>query len=53
MGASPRIRKRLLAAFAEHGIEIPRPHRVVFTGEGGTAVLSPDGPTEDDLADDD
>jgi moderate conductance mechanosensitive channel len=51
--ASGEFRKRLLAAFAEHGIEIPRPHRVVFTGEGGTAVLSPDGPTEDDLADDD
>ena len=51
--ASGEFRKRLLAAFAEHGIEIPRPHRVVFTGEGGSAVLSPDGPTEDDLADDD
>ena len=51
--ASGEFRKRLLAAFAEHGIEIPRPHRVVFTGEGGTAVLSPDGPTEDDLTDDD
>jgi moderate conductance mechanosensitive channel len=50
--ASGEFRKRLLAAFAEHGIEIPRPHRVVFTGEGGTAVLSPGGPTEDDLADD-
>jgi moderate conductance mechanosensitive channel len=50
--ASGEFRKRLLAAFAEHGIEIPRPHRVVFTGEGGTAILSPDGPTEDDLADD-
>jgi len=22
---------------------------VVFTGEGGTAVLSPDGPTDDEL----
>jgi small conductance mechanosensitive channel len=48
--ASGEFRKLLLAAFAENGIEIPRPHRVVFTGEGGTAVLSPDGPTEDDLS---
>jgi moderate conductance mechanosensitive channel len=47
--ASGEFRKRLLAAFAEHGIEIPRPHRVVFTGEGGTAILSPDGPTDEDL----
>ena len=47
--ASGEFRKRLLAAFAANGIEIPRPHRVVFTGEGGTAVLSPDGQTDDDL----
>jgi small conductance mechanosensitive channel len=49
--ASGEFRKRLLAAFAQNGIEIPRPHRVVFTGEGGTAILSPVGPTEDDLKD--
>ena len=48
--AAGEFRKRLLAAFAENGIEIPRPHRVVFTGEGGTAVLSPDGPTDEDLS---
>ncbi|HET9435310.1 MAG TPA: mechanosensitive ion channel family protein [Candidatus Limnocylindrales bacterium] len=48
--ASGEFRKLLLAAFAEHGIEIPRPHRVVFTGEGGTAVLSPDGPSQDELS---
>ena len=47
--AAGEFRKRLLAAFAENGIEIPRPHRVVFTGEGGTAILSPDGPTDEDL----
>jgi small-conductance mechanosensitive channel len=47
--ASGEFRKRLLAAFAANGIEIPRPHRVVFTGEGGTAVLSPEGPTDEDL----
>ena len=48
--ASGEFRKLLLAAFGENGIEIPRPHRVVFTGEGGTAVLTPDGPTQDELA---
>jgi small-conductance mechanosensitive channel len=48
--SSGEFRKRLLAAFAENGIEIPRPHRVVFTGEGGTAVLSPDGPTDEELS---
>lgn len=48
--ASGEFRKLLLAAFAEHGIEIPRPHRVVFTGEGGTAILSPDGPSQDELS---
>ena len=48
--ASGEFRKRLLAAFAANGIEIPRPHRVVFTGEGGTAILSPDGPTDEDLS---
>jgi small conductance mechanosensitive channel len=49
--AAGEFRKRLLAAFADQGIEIPRPHRVVFSGEGGSAILSPDGPTEDDLSD--
>jgi len=49
--ASGEFRKRLLAAFAANGIEIPRPHRVVFTGEVGTAVLSPNGPSEEDLTD--
>ena len=48
--ASGEFRKLLLAAFSEHGIEIPRPHRVVFTGEGGTAILSPDGPSQDELS---
>jgi small-conductance mechanosensitive channel len=48
--ASGEFRKLLLAAFSENGIEIPRPHRVVVTGEGGTAVLSPDGPTDEDLS---
>jgi small conductance mechanosensitive channel len=48
--AAGEFRKRLLAAFAAKGIEIPRPHRVVFTGEAGTAAPSPQGPTEEDLA---
>ena len=52
------LRKRLLAAFREHGIEIPRPQRVVLARDGrgdpvatdaGPAV-SERGPTEDDLA---
>jgi small-conductance mechanosensitive channel len=51
--AAGEFRKRLLAAFTENGIEIPRPHRVVFTGEGGTAALSPNGPTDDELTDGD
>ena len=42
--AGGEFRKRLLEAFADNGIEIPRPHRVVLTGEGGAAVLSPEGP---------
>ena len=45
------FRKRLLAAFAEHGIEIPRPHRVVFTADEGGRRHPAAGPTEDDLAD--
>ena len=48
--ASGEFRKRLLAAFAQNGIDIPRPHRVVFTGEGGTASLPSGGPTEEELA---
>lgn len=48
--ASGEFRKLLLAAFAENGIEIPRPHRVVLAGEGGTATLSPDAPSQDELS---
>jgi small conductance mechanosensitive channel len=33
--AAGELRKRLLAAFHEHGIEIPRPQRVVLTRESG------------------
>ncbi|MCI0346988.1 MAG: mechanosensitive ion channel family protein [Chloroflexi bacterium] len=53
--ASGEVRKRLLAAFREHGIEIPRPQRVVLARDGrlpaGAAAGVPDdGPTDDDLA---
>ncbi|MEO5964836.1 MAG: mechanosensitive ion channel family protein [Candidatus Limnocylindrales bacterium] len=53
--AGGELRKRLLAAFATYGIEIPRPQRVVlardpgidpFAGDGDT----PAGPTQDDLS---
>ena len=48
--ASGEFRKLLLDAFAANGIEIPQPRRVVISSEGGTAILSPDGPSQDDLA---
>jgi small-conductance mechanosensitive channel len=39
--AAGELRKRLLAAFHEHGIEIPRPQRVVLAREPG-ALPSPE-----------
>ena len=53
--AGGELRKRLLAAFATHGIEIPRPQRVVLArepaldpfAEGGATL---EGPTQDDLS---
>ena len=39
------LRKRLLAAFKEHGIEIPRPQRVVLARESGGGP-----PTDESLA---
>ena len=55
--AAGELRRRLLAAFRAHGIEIPRPQRVVLvrdTADGGpVAAPVPEertaGPTEDDL----
>jgi small conductance mechanosensitive channel len=63
--ARGELRKRLLAAFREHGIEIPRPQRVVLAREPGsgraaapdaapsegapTATTEP-GPSDEDLA---
>ncbi|HYO43170.1 MAG TPA: mechanosensitive ion channel family protein [Candidatus Limnocylindrales bacterium] len=53
--AGGELRKRLLAAFATHGIEIPRPQRVVLARDpaldpfaAGGATL--EGPTQDDLS---
>jgi small-conductance mechanosensitive channel len=53
--AGGELRKRLLAAFATHGIEIPRPQRVVLARDPnvdpfqqGGATLA--GPTQDDLS---
>jgi len=53
--AGGELRKRLLAAFATNGIEIPRPQRVVLAREpaidpfaAGGATL--EGPTQDDLS---
>ncbi len=53
--AGGELRKRLLAAFATHGIEIPRPQRVVLARDpaldpfaaGGSTL---EGPTQDDLS---
>ena len=47
--AGGELRKRLLAAFATHGIEIPHPQRVVLTR--ADHVVPDAGPTDDDLAD--
>ncbi len=55
--AAGELRKRLLAAFREHGIEIPRPQRVVLARDPGTGTAADGGgspaapgPTEDELA---
>jgi small conductance mechanosensitive channel len=55
--AAGELRRRLLGAFREHGIEIPRPQRVVLVrdqADGGPVPMPiPDdptaGPTEDEL----
>jgi small conductance mechanosensitive channel len=48
--ASGEFRKRLLAAFREHGIDMAQQNRVVFTGEGGTRAFAGSGPTDGDPA---
>jgi len=53
--AAGELRKRLLAAFREHGIEIPRPQRVVLARESPTIPGAGDvaaGPSEEDLVPD-
>ncbi|HET7030731.1 MAG TPA: mechanosensitive ion channel family protein [Candidatus Limnocylindrales bacterium] len=46
--AAGELRKRLLAAFHEHGIEIPRPQRVVLAhGQPGSPGATADVPTAD------
>src|SRR5262245_60070840 len=40
--AAGELRKRLLAAFKEHGIEIPRPQRVVLARDHGAPPPTPD-----------
>jgi len=39
--AAGELRKRLLAAFTEHGIEIPHPQRVMLTRDPRTAAIDP------------
>jgi moderate conductance mechanosensitive channel len=53
--AAGEFRKRLLAAFATHGIEIPRPQRVVLSRDPNIDPFQPggpaaEGPTQDDLS---
>ena len=47
--AAGELRKRLLEAFAAHGIELPRPARVVLAAEAPNAAPAA-GPSQDDLA---
>jgi len=52
--AGGELRKRLLAAFATHGIEIPRPQRVVLARDPGLDPFQQggatlEGPTQDEL----
>ena len=52
--AAGELRKRLLAAFQEHGIEIPRPQRVILTRQAGPGDAGLEegslGPTDEELA---
>jgi len=49
--AAGELRKRLLAAFHEHGIEIPRPQRVVLAREPGGLPPPDEGMAGDGAAD--
>ena len=51
--AGGELRKRLLAAFAENGIEIPRPQRVVLARDPAAAApdpFAPGGPSDEELS---
>ncbi len=52
--AAGELRKRLLAAFRDNGIELPRPQRVILARDADGPGLPPpegiNGPTEEDLA---
>jgi len=50
--AGGELRKRLLAAFAENGIEIPRPQRVVLARDPAAAPdpFAPGGPSDEELS---
>ncbi len=50
--AAGELRKRLLAAFTEHDIEIPRPQRVILSREPGAAPQADDGLVEPAQVDD-
>lgn len=47
--ASGELRKRLLEAFSAHGIELPRPARVVLAGQPMGASAAALGPTDEEL----
>jgi moderate conductance mechanosensitive channel len=49
--AAGELRKRLLAAFREHGIEIPRPQRVVLAREPGGLPPPDEGMADGDGSD--
>jgi small conductance mechanosensitive channel len=48
--AAGDFRKRLLEAFKKHGIEIPRPQRVILAQEGAGGIAVHQAPDQDDLA---
>lgn len=48
--AAGELRKRLLDAFRAHGIELPRPARVVLAGDPMGARPAAEGPTDEELA---
>jgi small-conductance mechanosensitive channel len=48
--AGGELRKRLLAAFETHGIEIPRPQRVVLARDPSPDPFAPGGPSDEELS---